>query len=178
MAEPGAEEVPELLGGYELPAEATTHVQPEENNAEQQEANGDHQNGAAEHSVEPQGDSLQEPAPQQAEQQQQESAAAAADTSAPEPPAAEDAGRRKRSRFGAPVAETASAPETAPAAAEGEEGDDGKKRKRRSRWEKEDTAIVPVTSGGAVIVPGAFPKELVLPGGIRVRHAAPTTAGT
>jgi hypothetical protein len=73
--------------------------------------------------------------------------------------------RKRRQRWGA----AANAPKEDGAAA-AKEGEEQPKKKRKSRWESEE-----VTTVGAYMP--MFPKEITLPGGLRVSgHAAPVLA--
>ncbi len=65
-----------------------------------------------------------------------------------------------------PPLEAAAAAGAAPAA----DADAQPKKKRKSRWESSEEAIVvPSMAGGALIIPGQFPKEVTLSSGIKVR---------
>lgn len=99
--------------------------------------------------------------------------AAAATAAATPVPAAADAasgGRKRRNRWG-PKEGEAPTPGQEPTAEAGEGGatpppsEEPGKKKRRSRWEEPapEPSMALATVGG-----GAFPKELVLPGGIKV----------
>lgn len=59
------------------------------------------------------------------------------------------------------------APSAEPDAGANQEGAEGTKRKRRSRWETAEVPETAVTAAAGALVP-KFPKELTLPGGIKV----------